>query len=157
MFDTAILYTTLTYSIRLFYIFLYQPSAYPSKQLMRSILLLVRNPLRPGVVWDCCAIVSHVSQLIPSSAPTSPFETLTMYQSVLQRVCSTPQLLDLIFDHLDPASNVNNAIVCKIWSEVARDKLWQEVRSPRRLLSILAPISVFTGVSGVVIMQIAFG
>lgn len=81
---------------------------------------------------------------------------LTMYQSVLQRVCSIPELLDLVFDHLDPNSNVNNAVVCKVWSEVARDKLWREVSSPRRLLSILAPISVFTGVSGVVVMRITF-
>jgi len=87
---------------------------------------------------------------------TPPFETLTMYQSVLQRVCSIPELLDLIFDHIDPTSNVNNAIVCKVWSEVARDKLWREVCGPRRLLSILAPISDSTGVSGVVIIRITF-
>lgn len=75
-----------------------------------------------------------------------------MYQSVLQRVSSIPELLDLIFDNLDPTSNANNVVVCKVWSEVARDKLWREVYNPRRLLSILAPISVFTGVSGTVII-----
>ena len=77
-----------------------------------------------------------------------------MYQSVLQRVGSIPELLDLIFDHLGPISNVNNVVVCKAWSEVARDRLWREVRNPRRLLSILAPISALTGVSGVVIIRI---
>ena len=71
-----------------------------------------------------------------------------MYQSTLQRVCSIPELLDLIFDHVDPASNANNAVVCKVWSEVARDKLWREVGNPTQLLSILAPVSAFTNVSG---------
>ena len=83
-----------------------------------------------------------------------PFQTPTMYQSVLQRVSSMPELLDLIFDHLDPTSNVNNVVVCKGWSEVARDKLWREVHYPRRLLSILAPISALTGVSSVATMQV---
>lgn len=78
-----------------------------------------------------------------------------MYQSVLQRVGST-ELLDHIFDHLDSTSNANNAVVCKVWSEVARDKLWREVSNPRQLLSILAPISVSTGVCGVIMTWIDF-
>ena len=81
--------------------------------------------------------------------------TFAMYQSVTQRVGSIPELLDLIFDHLDPTSNFNNAVVCKIWSEVARDKLWWEVCNPRRLLSILAPIPMFTGVSSVFLRLIS--
>ena len=76
-----------------------------------------------------------------------------MYQSVVQRVGSIPELLDLIFDHLDPGSNVNNAVVCKVWSEVACDKLWREVRDPRRLLSVLAPISNL-GVSSISVVRI---
>ncbi|KAF9653762.1 hypothetical protein BDM02DRAFT_3177605 [Thelephora ganbajun] len=68
-----------------------------------------------------------------------------MYQSVIQRVGSIPELLDIVFDHLDHASNANNAVVCKVWSEVARDKLWREVCNPTQLLSILAPISDLTG------------
>jgi len=75
-----------------------------------------------------------------------------MYQSVLQRVISIPELLDLIFDHVDPVSNANNAVVCKVWSEVARDKLWREVCNPRQLLSILAPVSTFTNVSGLIMV-----
>ena len=75
-----------------------------------------------------------------------------MYQSAPQRVGSIPELLDLIFDHVDPASNANNAVVCKAWSEVARDKLWWEVSNPRQLLSILAPISTFTNVSGLIMV-----
>jgi hypothetical protein len=74
-----------------------------------------------------------------------------MLKSVIQRVCTIPELLDIIFDHLDPSSNANNAVVCKIWSEVARDKLWSEVCNPRQLLSILAPIST-TGVSAFVVV-----
>ncbi|KAF9788175.1 hypothetical protein BJ322DRAFT_1209250 [Thelephora terrestris] len=65
-----------------------------------------------------------------------------MFQSVVQRVCFIPELLCLIFDHLDLSSNACNAVVCKAWSEVARDKLWWEVSGPRQLLSILAPITV---------------
>jgi hypothetical protein len=76
-----------------------------------------------------------------------------MYQSVIQRVGSIPELLDLIFDYLDPPSNANNAVVCKVWSEVARDQLWREVRDPRQLLSILAPISTSTGVCDVIVMH----
>ena len=70
-----------------------------------------------------------------------------MDQSALQLVGSIPELLELIFNDLDPTSNANNAVVCKLWSEVARDTLWREVSDPRRLLSILAPISILSGVS----------
>ena len=63
-----------------------------------------------------------------------------MDQPALQRVSSIPELLELIFDDPDPTSNVNNTVVCKVWSEVARDTPWREVSDPRRLLSILAPI-----------------
>ena len=90
--------------------------------------------------------------LVPPS-PIPPFQTLAMLKSVVQRVCSIPELLHFIFDHLDSSSNVNNALVCKLWSEVARDKLWFEVRNPRRLLSILAPISAI-GVGAVAVFRI---
>lgn len=102
-----------------------------------------------GVVTRSRVTCNSLLLLLPPSG-TPPFQTFAMYQSALQRVGSIPELLDLIFDHLDPTSNVNNAVVCKIWSEVARDKLWREVCNPRQLLSILAPISIFTGVSGAV-------
>lgn len=78
-----------------------------------------------------------------------------MYQSAIQRVGSIPELLDLIFDQLDHSSNANNAVVCKVWSEVAHDKLWREVCNPKQLLSILAPISTFTGVSDMAAIQIS--
>lgn len=87
----------------------------------------------------------------PSRVP--PFETLVMFKSVIQHVCSIPELLNIIFDHLGPSSNANNALVCKVWSEVALDKLWSEVCNPRQLLSILAPIST-TGVSATVVVRI---
>jgi hypothetical protein len=35
---------------------------------------------------------------------------------------------------------------------VALDKLWREVCNPRQLLSILAPISIFPGVSGAIMV-----
>lgn len=106
--------------------------------------------------WNCgrdrvTCYTSH-SVVHPPGGESLPFQTFTMYQSVLQRVGSIPELLDLIFDHLDPTFNANNAVVCKVWSEVARDKLWREVCSPTRLLSILAPISTFTGVSSMVVI-----
>ena len=91
---------------------------------------------------------THSFILPPSGLPL--LHSFAMYQSVIQRVGSIPELLDIIFDHLDPPSNANNAVVCKVWSEVARDKLWREVYNPRHLLSILAPISTFAGVSCVI-------
>ena len=102
-----------------------------------------KSPLGSRIEFSC----GHVLSSTPSQASA-------MYQSVLQRVSSMPELLDIIFDHLDPTSNVNNVVVCKGWSEVARDKLWREVHCPRRLLSILAPISVLTGVSGVATIRV---
>ena len=111
-----------------------------ARRLMRSTLLPVRSH-HSDIGWN-------------SHAVTCYHQTSAMYQSVLQRVSSMPELLDIIFDHLDPTSNVTNVVVCKGWSEVARDKLWREVHYPRRLLSILAPISVLTGVSSVAIMRI---
>lgn len=92
------------------------------------------------------------TQFFPPPSGPPPSQIPPMFQSVVQRVCSIPELLDLIFDHLDSSSNVNNLVVCKAWSEVARDKLWWEVCNPRQLLSILAPISA-AGVSTIVVVQ----
>ena len=111
---------------------------------------------RVGRRNHCHSIASHVPRVTthsfcpPSGTPS--FRAFPMFQSVTQRVCSTPALLDLIFDHLDLSSNANNVVVSKVWSEVARDKLWWEVSDPRPLLSILAPISV-AGVSVIAVVR----
>jgi hypothetical protein len=55
-------------------------------------------------------------------------------------VLSIPELLDLIFSFMDRASNVNNACVCRQWSEIALDNLWREVDNLLLLFSVLAPL-----------------
>jgi hypothetical protein len=72
--------------------------------------------------------------------------TTTMdYASLAHRVLSIPELLELIFLHLDRASNASNACVCKAWSQIALDTLWREVDDMPRLLSILSPMKPTVG------------
>lgn len=61
-------------------------------------------------------------------------------QSRMHPVLTIPELLDLIFGFMDRASNINNACVCRQWSEIALDTLWREVDSLRLLFSLLAPL-----------------
>jgi len=57
------------------------------------------------------------------------------------RVLCIPELLDMVFQYLDPCSNAMNARVCKIWSEIALDSLWKEVDDLKRLFNLLAPLA----------------
>lgn len=58
----------------------------------------------------------------------------------MHRVLRIPELLDIIFSDLDTASNVSNTTVCKLWSEIALDTLWNDVKDLRRFFGLLAPI-----------------
>ena len=55
-------------------------------------------------------------------------------------VLSIPELLDLTFGFMDRASNINNACVCRRWSEIALDNLWREVDNLFLLFNLLAPL-----------------
>ncbi|KAJ7178566.1 hypothetical protein C8R43DRAFT_973786 [Mycena crocata] len=58
----------------------------------------------------------------------------------VSRVLDIPELLDMIFGHLDNPSNASNASVCKRWSGIALDTLWREVDNLYRLFTILTPM-----------------
>ncbi|KDQ61677.1 hypothetical protein JAAARDRAFT_122967 [Jaapia argillacea MUCL 33604] len=69
-------------------------------------------------------------------------EPSTQYHSVHRALC-IPELLKTIFLSLnDSSSNAKSARVCKKWSEIALDVLWEELNhdSHYRLFSILAPL-----------------
>ncbi|PFH47527.1 hypothetical protein AMATHDRAFT_67573 [Amanita thiersii Skay4041] len=61
---------------------------------------------------------------------------------IVHRVLYIPELLDMVFNYLEPFSNAVNARVCKRWSEVALDTLWREVDDMHRLCTLLAPLYV---------------
>ncbi|KAG5650157.1 hypothetical protein H0H81_000512 [Sphagnurus paluster] len=61
------------------------------------------------------------------------------------RALVIPELLDMVFQYLDDASNASNARVCKQWSELALDTLWKEVTEPYHLFSLLAPMTCSAG------------
>lgn len=52
-----------------------------------------------------------------------------------------PELLALLFSHLDNRSLARAARVCKQWVDVALDALWHTVTDLRPLLSLLAPLT----------------
>lgn len=58
----------------------------------------------------------------------------------MHRVLAIPELLDTIFRTMDNRSNLNNALVCRAWSEIALDTLWREVDDLHRLFNLLAPL-----------------
>ncbi|KAF8835219.1 hypothetical protein BDN67DRAFT_959375 [Paxillus ammoniavirescens] len=51
-----------------------------------------------------------------------------------------PELIDIIFNFLDRKTNVTNALVCKQWSQIALDVVWNEVDDLIQLFSLLKPI-----------------
>lgn len=59
-----------------------------------------------------------------------------------QRVLEIPEIVELIFSFLDAASNANNAVVCKRWSELALNIVWRDVTDVRRLFNVLAPMRI---------------
>ncbi|KAF4622564.1 hypothetical protein D9613_009615 [Agrocybe pediades] len=64
------------------------------------------------------------------------------YPLKTHRVLLIPELLNIIFNHLDLPSNAANARVCRLWSDISLDVLWKEVTKLKRLLQILAPLDV---------------
>ncbi|KZP14522.1 hypothetical protein FIBSPDRAFT_1048739 [Athelia psychrophila] len=60
----------------------------------------------------------------------------------MHRILSIPELLDIIFSHLDEPTNASNAVVCKAWSEVALNVLWADVDDLQRLIGLLVPLVV---------------
>ncbi|KXN83439.1 hypothetical protein AN958_01453 [Leucoagaricus sp. SymC.cos] len=60
----------------------------------------------------------------------------------MHRVLRIPELLDTIFRSLENHDNLNNALVCRSWSEVALDALWRHVDDLHRLFGLLAPLVV---------------
>lgn len=69
-------------------------------------------------------------------APASPLG----YVSTIHRVLEIPEIVELILTFLDQKGNINNALVCKRWSEISLDILWREVDDLPRLCSVLAPL-----------------
>lgn len=59
------------------------------------------------------------------------------YNSTAHRVMSIPELLELVFGHLDRQSNAANACVSKTWNHIALDTIWREVDDIRLLFSYL--------------------
>ena len=54
-----------------------------------------------------------------------------------QRFFSIREILEVVFDSLEPHSNATNAQVCKFWSEIALDLLWKHVDKFHHLINIL--------------------
>ena len=59
----------------------------------------------------------------------------------LHRVLSTPELLRIILSHVPHEDDMNCALTCKLWADIARDFLWHCVRDLRPLLQLLAPLA----------------
>ncbi|KAH9934609.1 hypothetical protein B0H21DRAFT_699332 [Amylocystis lapponica] len=63
------------------------------------------------------------------------------FGSTMHRVLQIPEIVGLIFSHMDDRDNARNACVCKRWSDIALDTLWSNLdRDLRRLFSLLAPV-----------------
>ena len=65
----------------------------------------------------------------------------------MHRVLSIVELLDSIFAFVDKQSNINNACVCKQWSEICLATLWRDVDDLYRLFRILSPLKKTTQTS----------
>jgi len=56
------------------------------------------------------------------------------------RVTSAPELLRLLFEYSSREDNIQNAAVCRTWSEVSLDVLWHDVDELRAFFNTLSPI-----------------
>ncbi|CAL1702960.1 unnamed protein product [Somion occarium] len=52
-----------------------------------------------------------------------------------------PELLALIFSHLDERNIARTATVCRQWAEISLDAAWRNVSDIRRLVVLLCPVS----------------
>ncbi|KAI0708775.1 hypothetical protein C8T65DRAFT_830002 [Cerioporus squamosus] len=63
----------------------------------------------------------------------------SLYVTIIHRVLTVPELLEMIFSILEMGDLRRNALVCKAWAEVALDILWRDVEDLPRMLHLLAP------------------
>ncbi|KAH9929239.1 uncharacterized protein B0H18DRAFT_874169 [Fomitopsis serialis] len=62
------------------------------------------------------------------------------YESTMQRVLDIPEIVEIIFSFLDKKDNINNACVCRKWSDIAADSVWRNIDDITQLLRLLAPL-----------------
>lgn len=58
----------------------------------------------------------------------------------LVHVASVHELVDNIQSHMTREDNAVVAGVCRLWRDVARDHIWEEVHNPHEILSLVVPI-----------------
>lgn len=80
----------------------------------------------------------------PLTCYVQKLQMLASFMSVMQphRVLFIPELLGIILSFVDEDDHVNNACVCKQWSEIALDIIWKEVDGLSRLLTLLRPYKI---------------
>ncbi|KAI1793728.1 hypothetical protein LXA43DRAFT_1000221 [Ganoderma leucocontextum] len=65
-----------------------------------------------------------------------------MHPSYARSLGHIHELLTMIFSYLDDHDLARAACVCKHWAEIALDTLWFEVHDLRRILTVLAPLTL---------------
>lgn len=75
---------------------------------------------------------------------------------MVHRVLAIPELLALIFSHLDRQSNAINACISKQWSNIALDTIWADVDDLHRLFSLLVPLTKVRGVYVMSFLDVLF-
>lgn len=65
-----------------------------------------------------------------------------MHPTVARSLGHIHELLAMIFSYLDDRDLARAACVSKHWAEIALDTLWFEVHDLRRVLSVLAPLTL---------------
>ncbi|KAK7456436.1 hypothetical protein VKT23_010684 [Stygiomarasmius scandens] len=58
----------------------------------------------------------------------------------MHTVLRIPELLHFIFEQSSRKDNIQNALVCKQWSEIALDVVWHDVDSLAALFNLLSPV-----------------
>lgn len=70
------------------------------------------------------------------------FSPPRMHPSHARSLGHIHELLTMIFSYLDDRDLAGAACVCKHWAEIALDTLWFEVHDLRRVLTVLAPLTL---------------
>ncbi|KAH8091795.1 hypothetical protein BXZ70DRAFT_469086 [Cristinia sonorae] len=58
------------------------------------------------------------------------------------KVVQIPEIVELILSFLDKSSNVQNALVCKQWSDIALNLLWRDLPDVCPLFELLCPMKL---------------
>ena len=66
--------------------------------------------------------------------------TTTLRTTAMERVMEITELIENILFYTNKKSQITSALVCKIWSEIARKFLWYHVDDLRALFSVLCPM-----------------